>query len=316
MPVQEEIQGLKSLGAPEDRLDKPEKFILNLHNSVPRVKETLSCWLFQLEYGENSSNIERSLQSIQEACKLTRNSTHLRKALGTVLAVGNYLNGGTARGQADGFTLEALDNLITTKDAASTTNLLEFIANAIRARHGKQFLPDLQKEIDPILVPATGISLDALRDDLNALVRSTTHTRTLMESALPDLDASYPFVLNYPKFLSSAEHTNTSLLAATRTAAGDFASLLEFFGYTKSVSLDFTTSQFFKWIHNFAFGVNKINEQINDKERKLEEQSKPKPMTEKIGKKIAQGQDPLAALANAIKLGNQMPRNNLRKTFV
>lgn len=36
----------------------------------------------------------------------------------------------------------------------------------------------------------------------------------------------------------------------------------------------------------------------------------------RFGKKIAQGQDPLAALANAIKLGSQMTlRNNSRKSF-
>jgi len=40
-----------------------------------------------------------------------------------------------------------------------------------------------------------------------------------------------------------------------------------------------------------------------------------RPKSDKFGKKIAQGQDPLAALANAIKLGSQMTLRNTRKSF-
>lgn len=44
-----------------------------------------------------------------------------------MLAVGNYLNGGSARGQADGFNLEALESLNSTKDVSNTITLLEYI---------------------------------------------------------------------------------------------------------------------------------------------------------------------------------------------
>eukprot|EP00971_Amphidinium_carterae_P049270 971054-Amphidinium_carterae.1 len=40
----------------------------------------------------------------------------LPSLLGIVLAVGNYLNGGTSRGQADGFDLETLTKLDAIKD--------------------------------------------------------------------------------------------------------------------------------------------------------------------------------------------------------
>ena len=43
---------------------------------------------------------------------------NLRNVLGIVLAVGNYLNGGTNRGQADAFDLETFGKLEGIKDAA------------------------------------------------------------------------------------------------------------------------------------------------------------------------------------------------------
>jgi hypothetical protein len=51
--------------------------------------------------------------------------------LGLVLAVGNYMNGGTARGQADGFTMEALDTLANTKDLSNSISLLDHISSYV-----------------------------------------------------------------------------------------------------------------------------------------------------------------------------------------
>jgi hypothetical protein len=56
-----------------------------------------------------------------------RDSEALQKILGTVLAVGNYLNGGTAKGQADGFEIDALLKVTMVKDSTNRVTLLDYV---------------------------------------------------------------------------------------------------------------------------------------------------------------------------------------------
>ena len=51
----------------------------------------------------------------------------IKSILGLVLAIGNYMNGGTARGQADGFGLEILAKLKDVKSKDNAQNLLHYV---------------------------------------------------------------------------------------------------------------------------------------------------------------------------------------------
>ena len=93
----------------------------------------------------------------------------------------------------------------------------------------------------------------------------------------------------------------------------EFSSLLEFFGYNKAAASEVTSAQFFGWVFQFIHNMSKIA----DKEAARLAAMKPKaedapakPPPEKFGKKIAQGQDPLASLASAMKLGSQITLKN------
>jgi hypothetical protein len=318
LPTQEEVQGIQALAESLGggvKLDKPERFVLEIF-SIPRVRELLDCWLFQLECTEAVRNLQSSIDSIAEACKATRSSPALRKTLGTVLAVGNYMNGGTARGQADGFTIDALDTLATTKDTTNSGTLLDYIAYVLSTRYSVDLAIELVKELAPLSTAKSAQMIETLQEDLNALKKKAERVRTLMESAVSDLEQSHEFVLTFPKALAHLENTIAVLGTSLKKAETDFGSLLEFFGYTKSIAKEVKTPTFFGWISSFAQAMAKYSE----KEKQAvvaAKRDEMRPKSAKFGKKIAQGQDPLAALANAIKLGAQMPlRNNVvRKTF-
>lgn len=53
--------------------------------------------------------------------------------LGQILAIGNVLNGGTAKGQADGFDLPVFTKLTSLKDAQGKT-LIEYIMAKLKAQ--------------------------------------------------------------------------------------------------------------------------------------------------------------------------------------
>jgi Formin Homology 2 Domain len=63
-------------------------------------------------------NTQRSFEAAFDELK---KSAYLKKILGFILSLGNIMNGGTAKGQADGFYLEALSKVTTTKDINNRT---------------------------------------------------------------------------------------------------------------------------------------------------------------------------------------------------
>ena len=78
-----------------------------------------------------ASEIEETLKTVREATDEVRNSRSLRAVLGALLGLGNHMNGGTAKGQADGFALGDLGKMSVTKDSSNTISLLEYAVLAI-----------------------------------------------------------------------------------------------------------------------------------------------------------------------------------------
>lgn len=59
----------------------------------------------------------------------------VKSILALVLAIGNYMNGGTTRGQADGFGLEILPKLKDVKSRDNSHNLLQFVVHEYVRKH-------------------------------------------------------------------------------------------------------------------------------------------------------------------------------------
>jgi hypothetical protein len=55
--------------------------------------------------------LEQDVDAVLAACDEVKKSTKFKKVLEVVLALGNYLNGGSFRGAAYGFKLDALNKL-------------------------------------------------------------------------------------------------------------------------------------------------------------------------------------------------------------
>lgn len=67
--------------------------------------------------------------------------------LALVLSIGNYLNGGTNRGQADGFDISALALLENTKDSENKINLVDYIVKQLISLYGKTFVDKLRTDL-------------------------------------------------------------------------------------------------------------------------------------------------------------------------
>ena len=75
----------------------------------------LRCWSIKYGFGEKAEEIEETLKTVSEATAEVRGSGSLRAVLGALLALGNHMNGGTNKGQADCFAMGDLGKMSVTK---------------------------------------------------------------------------------------------------------------------------------------------------------------------------------------------------------
>ncbi len=127
------IEGLleEAKSTPEDeKWDKAEEYFLSILESK-NIKQRLLVWQFRTDFPEKKESIIKTLDHFEKAFDELKDSKYFKKMLGFILSIGNILNGGTNKGQADGFYLEALSKTTTLRDVNNKT-ILHFICEKMK----------------------------------------------------------------------------------------------------------------------------------------------------------------------------------------
>lgn len=148
MPTEDELQSVATHPAADEELSKPDLFVRGL-SQIPVVNARVDCWRFSIKFPELLADATQPLQMIASAVKSVRSSKTLRRALLVVLEVGNYMNGGTARGQADAFDLALLKRLTFVKDGEGKNTLLHTVLEICERNFGAGFVDSLLSEVLP-----------------------------------------------------------------------------------------------------------------------------------------------------------------------
>ncbi|ESO02023.1 hypothetical protein HELRODRAFT_65173, partial [Helobdella robusta] len=175
-PEEAEIETIRSFmqQQPDASLDRPEQFIYEL-SSIPCFADRCYCFIFQSTFVESLASIEQRLVNIRLVTECLMNSQEIQKIMAMILAFGNYMNGGTIRGQADGFALDILSKLKDVKNKDNTFSLLEYLVTTyLRSK-----LPSLKDHNMPLPVPepsdvmqAANVNFDDLEAELNKVSNS------------------------------------------------------------------------------------------------------------------------------------------------
>lgn len=92
--------------------------------------DRLKVSVFGYEWKEDKAYLEITIRQMSALFTFLENNDTLYKVLGMALAVGNIMNGGTAKGRADGFELAVFTKLNTTKDN-NQKSMLSFIMKSL-----------------------------------------------------------------------------------------------------------------------------------------------------------------------------------------
>ncbi|KAK7265731.1 hypothetical protein RJT34_33354 [Clitoria ternatea] len=145
-PTQEEEAKIIQFSGDPDKLADAESFLCYILRAVPTAFIRLKALFFRSSYDCEVIQLKEHLRTLEMSCNEMKNSGMLLKFLEAVLRVGNRMNVGTSRGNAQGFNLSALKKLSDVKSTDGKTSLLHFIVEQVAQFEGKKLLAMKQKQ--------------------------------------------------------------------------------------------------------------------------------------------------------------------------
>lgn len=137
-PTEEEAARILQFNGSPTRLADAESFLYHILKAVPSAFIRIKAMLFRSSYDPEVLQLKESLQTIELSCKELRTRGIFFKLLEAILKAGNRMNAGTARGNAQGFNLNALRKLSSVKSTDGKTTLLHFVVEQVIRSEGKR----------------------------------------------------------------------------------------------------------------------------------------------------------------------------------
>ena len=190
----EEIEEYKKFKDPSTPFAKQEKYLIGLY-LIPFSKEKLKIWFFIINYQNRYDLINERLKYNKTAVEFLLTSDWLKLILGYILSLGNILNGGTSRGQADGFNLDILKKLPGIKDRNGKSILSYIIQNIQLVRPD---FKNLTSHFEFVRLAANS-PFSILKNECNNIISSFPNIEKLYQS----LSKNDGFKLKAGKFMIS-----------------------------------------------------------------------------------------------------------------
>ncbi|RHY68277.1 hypothetical protein DYB30_010536, partial [Aphanomyces astaci] len=245
-PTLEEQDLLKNYDGPVHVLGAVEKFFLEML-SIPRYTQRIKCFRFSLQFEHRVLEIQAQVDTLSAATDQIADSAKIKLFVQytlyfsvLVLAIGNYMNGGTARGGAYGFKLDALAKLHTVRGIDSKVTLMHYLA-----RHLEQFQPDLiafVKEV-PHVTEAKRLSLDQIKADINVCNSELAMLQGQVHASKNTADAADQFYAKMAPFAQEAADVMDDVTKEFGAVEAAFTDLVGSFGEDarKFGAMDFFT---------------------------------------------------------------------------
>uniref|UniRef100_A0A671PMT3 Formin homology 2 domain containing 3a n=1 Tax=Sinocyclocheilus anshuiensis TaxID=1608454 RepID=A0A671PMT3_9TELE len=128
IPTEEETQKIQEaqLANPDIPLGSAEQFLLTL-SSISELSARLQLWAFKLDYEATEKEVAEPLQDLKEGMDQLEKNRTLRFIFSTLLVIGNFLNGSSAKG----FDLTYLEKVPEVKDTVHKQSLLHHVCSIV-----------------------------------------------------------------------------------------------------------------------------------------------------------------------------------------
>ena len=177
----EEIEEYKTFTDPKTKFGKQEEYLIALYN-IKSSKDKLEIWDFVNRFGTEYKNVAEMLDANKAAVESLKTNKLIPIMFSYILSVGNVLNAGTNKGQADGFNIDILPKLSSIKDKYNHS-VLQYICQKIKAEHPD--FENIQKKFSSVKV-AFGFPYTDMQRNWNLFKKGFPKIESLTEKLPSD----------------------------------------------------------------------------------------------------------------------------------
>ena len=96
LPSSEDINAIKSFTGEQELLAKGDRFFMEIMD-IPRLTPRFQCLIFKESFEEKFGPLRDDVRNTLKACNTLKSSKKFASLLEIILALGNYMNGGTCK---------------------------------------------------------------------------------------------------------------------------------------------------------------------------------------------------------------------------
>ena len=211
LPTSEELQQVKDYQEDPTQLDKPEQFVYEV-SGIEFLRDRVEFWNGLREFEPRIRELLPQIETVTKCFKKVVDSEDFFNILQVILALGNYLNGGSFNGRAYGFNLETLLKLVDTKSSINPKeNFLDYVIDFVQ----KKF-PDsvhFYKEFFPLLEKGKTIPETNIKEDSGFLTKQISHAKKLFEKVKqqdPIAEDNVQLLMRLEKFIEQSEEKQSA----------------------------------------------------------------------------------------------------------
>lgn len=226
----------------------PEHYMWTLGH-LPACAQRLECWQFLRAFDEEHMVYTESVAQFECVVDGFMRSQSIAPMLGYVLAFGNFLNGGTRLGQADGFNMDALNSLEAVKDQESK-DVRHVIFDTFFQKHedkAQQFIDDLAPCLQNVgrsyvgseVLKSVKSSIEGLTALVEKIKDGSAQCRSHMDQVLALIeDPADLFKLQMPPKLKRTQEAIDQLVDRTNQAHRAYRQMLSWYRAGDMISAD------------------------------------------------------------------------------
>lgn len=264
IPTPEEIEMVQGYDGPPEQLGNPERFFLAMAQ-IPRLQRRLELFLFKQTFAAQLEEARGKVQLCLRTLTTLRESKALRKTLEYVLALGNYLNGGGAKGGAYGFKVAFLPKLAATKTVDNKSNLLQFLVQLLERDTASKPLQTLLDELTD-LPAASRVEAAVLASEVARVGNTMTRASTDVKAAKPSDSDRFAAVMG--AFVAEYAPQAEALAAEHARVATEADAVAAMFGEDpKTFPMDAAFALFNEFITQLRQAQQQLAKEVAEKER-------------------------------------------------
>ncbi|XP_053305450.1 FH1/FH2 domain-containing protein 1 [Spea bombifrons] len=261
IPTEEEKQKIQDaqLANPDVPLGSAEQFLLTL-SSISGLAARLQLWAFKLDYETMEKEIAEPLFDLKLGMEQISKNKTFRVILASLLAVGNFLNGSSAKG----FDLGYLEKVAEVKDTVHRQSLLHHMCNIVIEKFPDT--SDLYSEIAAI-TRSSKVDFDELADNLVQLEKRCRESWNSLK-VIAKHETKPGLKNKMTDFLKSCTEKIVILKIVHRRILNRFRSFVLYLGYSYSAARDMKITRFCKIISEFALEYRTTRERVLQQKQK------------------------------------------------